>query len=297
MIKSLVTGGAGFIGSHVVDLLLLNGHEVIAIDDESSDAHDKFYWNDLSRNHVLDICNYDDIEPLFEGVDYVFHLAAESRIMNTIDNPSKAVKTNAFGTTNILQAARKHEVKKVIYSSTSSVYGLNKEVPQSENLPINCLNPYSVSKYAGEELCRMYSDLFNVDTVCLRYFNVYGERQPKKGPYAPVVGIFQRQISNGEIMTVVGDGLQRRDFVHVSDVARANLTAALSDKNIKVPINIGTGKNYSVLDIARMFDGPLRFIPDRPGEARETLADISNAEFYLNWHPTIDLETWIKENK
>lgn len=297
MPKSLVTGGAGFIGSHVVDLLILNGHEVIVIDNESSDAHDSFYWNDKSNNHILDICNYDDIEPLFEGVDYVFHLAAESRIMNTIDDPAKAVKTNVFGTTNILQASRKHKVKKLIYSSTSSVYGLNEEVPQKETLSIDCLNPYSVSKYAGEELCRMYSKLFDVNTVCLRYFNVYGERQPKKGPYSPVIGVFQRQLAAGDAMTVVGDGHQKRDFVHVSDVARANFLAATSRIPIYDPINIGTGKNYSVLDIAKMLDGPLIYIPNRPGEARETLADISVANTYLGWYPTVNLKEWIEKNK
>ncbi len=299
MTKSIVTGGAGFIGSHVVDLLLGDGHKVIVIDNESSDAHDNFYWNDKSENHILDICNYDAIEPLFEGVDFVFHLAAEARIMNTIENPRKAVEVNTLGTCNILQAAKIHGVKRVMYSSTSAAYGLINEPPHVETMPVDSLNPYTASKVAGEELCKMYSKLFGVETVIFRYFNVYGERCPKKGQYAPVIGVFQRQMAEGRDMTIVGDGLQSRDFVHVKDVANANIKAALCENKDVVGsiFNIGTGSKYSVLDIAKMLGGKYVHISARPGEAQVTLADITKARNMLQWDSTIKLEDWIEENK
>ena len=193
MQKVIVTGGAGFIGSHVVDRLLEQNFEVIVIDNESSDAHEQFYYNDKATYYNYDIRNYDIIEPLFKGVDYVFHLAAESRIQPPIENPIYAVEANVTGTCNILQASRVHKIKRVMYSSTSAAYGLINEPPLKEDMPKDCLNPYSVSKCAGEELCKMYYDLFGLETVSFRYFNIYGERQPTKGQYAPVIGLFVKQ--------------------------------------------------------------------------------------------------------
>lgn len=303
MAKSIVTGGCGFIGSNLVDKLIELGHDVLVIDDLSSDAHDQPYYNDKATYVEKSINNFDDIVDCFQGVKYVFHLAAESRIMNTIENPTKAVQTNSFGTCNVLEASRKHGVKRVIYSSTSSVYGAKNIVPSVEEMLPDCLNPYSVSKYAGEELCRMYRDLYGLETVCLRYFNVYGERQPNKGPYAPVIGIFQRQLNSGEKMTIVGDGLQERDFVHVSDVANANILAATQDFNVSehIAFNIGTGITYSVIDIAKMLSSnnisSFKFLEGRPGEMRRTKANISRAKYVLKWEPKIDLKDWIEDNK
>jgi len=297
--KVLVTGGAGFIGSNLVDRLLKDGHKVVVIDNESSDAHDKFYWNEKSENHKLDICDYESILPLFKGVDWVFHIAAEARIQPAILDPAKAVKTNVLGTCNVLQAAREHKVKRVIYSSTSSAYGLKNEPPLVETMPKDCLNPYSVSKTAGEELCSMYYKLFGVETVIFRYFNVYGERQPTKGQYAPVIGLFIKQKRDGKKMTVVGDGLQRRDFTHVSDVVEANVLAASSeDKNVLGEIfNIGTGTNHSVLDLVNIIGGDFEFIPPRLGEAKITLANNNKAKVMLKWNPKIKLEEWLNANK
>lgn len=299
MFKTIVTGGAGFIGSNLVDKLLNLKHKVIVIDNESSDAHEKFYWNDKCENHKLNICDYEKILPLFKDIDYVFHIAAEARIQPAILDPTKAVKTNVLGTCNILQAARENKVKRVIYSSTSSAYGLKNIPPLVETMPKDCLNPYSVSKTAGEELCSMYYKLFGLETVIFRYFNVYGERQPTKGQYAPVIGLFLKQKSNNKKMTVVGDGLQRRDFTHVNDVVEANILAALSDNNniLGEVFNIGTGTNHSVLQLVEMIGGEYEHIPPRIGESRITLASIKKAETMLNWKPTIKLEDWINDNK
>jgi len=296
--RAVVTGGCGFIGSHLVDRLIDRGHEVMVIDNESSDAHDEFYYNNEAEYIWYDIADYHLIEHLFEGIDYVFHLAAEARIQPAIENPTLAVRTNVAGTCNVLQASREHGVKRVMYSSTSSAYGLVNEPPLLETMPRDCLNPYSVSKCSGEDLCRMYWDLFGLETIIFRYFNVYGERQPTKGQYAPVIGIFQRQISEGRPMTVVGDGLQTRDYVHVSDVVNANILAsqANSPDAIGQVFNIGTGSSHSVIDLADMMGGAnaqVVHLEQRPGEARHTAANICKAQRILGWHPEIRLEDWL----
>ena len=294
--KCLVTGGAGFIGSNLVDRLVELGNEVVVVDNESSDAHDSFYWNPNCSNHKLDICSYEAIRGLFDGVDVVFHLAAEARIQPAILNPILASKTNVVGTCTVLQCAREAGVKKVVYSSTSSAYGLVNEPPLKEDMPNDCLNPYSVTKTSGEELCKMFTNLFGLETITLRYFNVYGERQPIRGQYAPVIGLFMRQKAEGKEMTVVGDGQQRRDFTHVSDVVEANILSATTDGFEGETFNVGTGTNYNILDIVKMISGPLTFIAPRPAEARVTLADNNKIKDCLKWEHKINLPDWIKEN-
>ena len=295
--RALVTGGAGFIGSNLVDELINQGHQVVVIDNESATENDRFYWNDKAENHKYDICNYKKIEPLFKGVDWVFHLAAQSRIQPAVKNPIRTVRVNCEGTTNILQASRVHNIKRVVYSSTSACYGLINEPPLYEEMTPDCLNPYSVTKVAAEDICNMYTRLFGLETVMFRYFNVYGERQPTKGQYAPVVGLFKKQRDGGEPMTVVGDGLQTRDYTHINDVVRANILAAKSeDVGSGEVMNIGTGKSYSVMDLVEMIGGEHIFIPPRVGESRHTLADIRRAKKLLDWEPEVSLEQWIKEN-
>lgn len=298
MTKYLVTGGAGFIGSNIVDRLIELGHEVVVIDNESSESHNSFYWNDAASNHKLDICDYEDIRPLFDGVDYVFHLAAEARIQPAIINPLKAVKTNALGTATVLQCSREAGVKRVVYSSTSSAYGKN-AVPNIETQPDDCLNPYSVSKVSGEKLCTMYYSLFGLETVVFRYFNVYGPREPMKGQYAPVVGIFKRQKDAGEPLTIVGDGNQRRDFTYVADVVEANILASTADipnDLIGTVFNIGTGTNYSVNEIASAYEHESINIPARPGEAKETLANNTKAKSILGWNPNSSVLQYIQDS-
>lgn len=292
--KSIVTGGAGFIGSHIVDRLVEFGHEVIVIDNESATVHDHFYYNNKATYYKIDVGDYTGIRPLFEGVDYVFHLAAESRIQPTIDNPLLCLLTNAYGTAAVLQSAREAGCKKVMYSSTSSVYGLKNKPPLKEDMPEDCLNPYSVTKHTGEKLCKIYTELFGLKTVTFRYFNVYGPREPLKGPYAPVVGLFLRQKRAGEPLTIVGDGFQRRDFTHVKDVVDANILAMSYEGN-GLLFNVGTGCNHSVLELAKMISDTIRFIPPRQGEARETLANIDNIKFAFDWHPSKKIEDYIQE--
>jgi UDP-glucose 4-epimerase len=298
MSKVLVTGGAGFIGSNLVDKLITLYDEVVVIDNESSDAHNSFYWNDKCSNHKYNICDYKNIRPLFDGVDIVYHIAAEARIQPTLKNPILAAKSNVVGTCTILQCAREAGVKRVIYSSTSSAYGLKNKIPLDETMPDDCLNPYSVTKTSGEKLCKIYTRLFDLETVVFRYFNVYGERQPLKGQYAPVIGIFIRQKNNNEKMTIVGDGKQRRDFTHVSDVVQANILA--SDPQNKEVVgetfNIGTGTNHSILEIANFIKGDYTFVTPRPAEARETKANNTKARNILGWKPTISVKDWIKNN-
>ena len=295
MTISLVTGGAGFIGSHIVEQLISLGHEVVVVDNEYSD-NENFYWRKDTYNIKIDITDK-ALKNAFTNVDYVFHLAAEARIGPSIENPVNAVNINTLGTCNVLQCAREAGVKKLIYSSTSSGYGLNTS-PNDETQPDDCLNPYSVSKVAGEKICKMYTDLFGLKTVIFRYFNVFGERAPKKGQYAPVIGIFLRQLAAGEKLTIVGDGEQRRDFVYVKDVANANIMAALSnadDEAYGQVYNVGSGKNYSVNDIASFISNDTINIPPRVGEARNSLANIDKIYKTFAWKPQTDVEVWIRE--
>jgi UDP-glucose 4-epimerase len=300
--KSLVTGGAGFIGSNLVDKLLDLGHEVVVIDNEYSDAHDKFYWNDKAQNYKYDIRDYEKTRPLYDGVDYVFHLAAEARIQPAILNPIEAVSINTLGTCVVLQCARESGVKRVVYSSTSSAYG---------NLPIrhypginghneeqgeDCLNPYSCSKVSGEKLCKMYTDIYGLQTIILRYFNVYGERQPLKGQYAPVIGLFLKQKSLGQPLTIVGDGTQKRDFTYVGDVVNANILAAtktVNDYSYGQVYNIGTCKNYSINFIADLISKDQINIPPRIGETQVSLSNSRKFLSIFNWNTNTSVSKWI----
>ena len=295
MTISIVTGGAGFIGSHIVEELKRLDHMVIVIDNEYSD-NDNFHWRKDTLNVNIDITDYKGLKNAFTGADYVFHLAAEARIGPAIENPVNALNINTIGTCNVLQCAREVGAKKVLYSSTSSGYGLN-EAPNIETQPDDCLNPYSVSKIAGEKLCKMYTDLYGLKTIVFRYFNVFGERAPRKGQYAPVTGIFLRQKAAGEPLTIVGDGEQRRDYIYVKDVANANVMAAISnpdDDAYGEVYNVGSGKNYSVNEIASFISDDTINIPPRVGEARNSLANIDKIRKTFAWKPEMNVEEWIK---
>ena len=295
MTISIVTGGAGFIGSHIVEELKKLDHMVVVIDNEYSD-NDNFHWRKDTLNVDIDITDYKGLKNAFTGADYVFHLAAEARIGPAIENPVNALNINTIGTCNVLQCAREVGAKKVLYSSTSSGYGLN-EAPNVETQPDDCLNPYSVSKIAGEKLCKMYTDLYGLKTIVFRYFNVFGERAPRKGQYAPVTGIFLRQKAAGEPLTIVGDGEQRRDYIYVKDVANANVMAAISnpdDEAYGEVYNVGSGKNYSVNEIASFISDDTINIPPRVGEARNSLANIDKIRKTFAWKPEMNVEEWIK---
>ena len=297
MLKVLVTGGAGFIGSNLVDKLISMGHSVTVIDNESAECNEQFYWNEEAKNYKYDISDYLKIKPLFENIDCVFHLAAESRMQPSILNPLQCIKTNVLGTATVLQCAREAGVDRFIYSTTSSYYGKNNTLPNVETQPEDCLNAYSVSKVAGEKLCKMYNDLHGLKTISLRYFNVYGDREPTKGQYAPVIGLFLKQNREGQPMTIVGDGLQKRDFTNIKDVVRANIIAAtkqLPKEAFGQAYNIGSGVSHKIYDIALMINkSNIIFIPPRIGEAQETLADIQKAKVVLEWEPKVSLVEYL----
>ena len=290
--KCLVTGCKGFIGSHVVELLVEQGHDVTVIDNETSVSNEIFYEVPGVTYHKEDICDK-STHRYYDGVDWVFHLAARARIQASLANPTDTFMNNVMGTQSVLEACRHANVKQVVYSGSSSYYGLN-DVPNHEEQSSDCLNPYSLSKYQGEELCKLYAELWGINAVVLRYFNVYGPREPLAGQYAPVVGIFKRQRAAGELLTIVGDGDQRRDFTYVKDVAWANLKAAQSDINFDV-FNIGSGTNYSVNEVAEFIGGDSINIPPRPAEARVTLANNDKARSLLGWEPSVSLENIINE--
>lgn len=300
--KYLVTGGAGFIGSNIVNKLIEDKHEVVVIDNLSSDAHDAFYFNPSATYYNYDVNDYVMCSEVFNKhtPDYVLHLAAEARIQNCVEDPTKAYETNLIGTLNMLSLSKKYGIKRLVLSSTSAIYGLKNTGILNESMPADCLNAYSLSKWNAEYACKLYSTMYGLDTACLRYFNVYGPNQPKKGPYAPVIGVFTRQKANNQKLTVVGDGEQTRDYVHVFDVVSANILAATFSGKLNGDVfNVGTGKNYSVNWIAnRIEKNPenITHIPPRQGEARDTIADNQKISSILNWKPTIDLENWLVSN-
>jgi nucleoside-diphosphate-sugar epimerase len=296
--KYLVTGGCGFIGSNAVDYLVAEGHEVSVIDDLSSDVHDSFYYNEKAEYHKHSVTDYVICSDIFRRFkpDYVLHFAAEARIQNCIADPLKAFEVNSSGTLTMLELCKKYSVKKLVLSSTSAIYG-NAEGRQEEQMKPDCLNPYSLSKLQGEEYCKMYGKLYGQDTVCLRYFNVYGPRNPSKGQYAPVIGIFKRQKAKGESLTIVGDGNQTRDFVHVNDVVKANYLATKADKQFFGEVfNVGSGKSFSVNEIASKIEKNKEkhsYLPARVGECRHTQAVTSKIEKELHWKCNVDLMSYL----
>jgi len=286
--KSLVTGGAGFIGSNLVEKLLEQGDMVVVVDNESANTHKETYWNDDAINITMDV-NDPAMKNAVTGIDRIFHLAADISIPYSIENPVGTYANNVHGLLNVLEIARTQDIRKVIFSSTAAIYGLTDKVCVETDTP-DPLNPYSVSKLAGEHLMKMYNDLYGIQTASLRYFNVYGPRQSNTGQYAPVVGIFQKQKAQNSALTIVGDGKQTRDFVHVSDVAAANILVSESDAT--GVYNVGTGVEYSVNQIANMISDVQRNIPPRVGEAKRSLADSSKIRS-LGWEPKVKLEDWV----
>jgi UDP-glucose 4-epimerase len=290
---SLVTGGAGFIGSHLVDALIEKGHQVLVIDNLSTGKKENL--NPKAIFYQLDLKDLEKIKPIFKGVDFVFHLAAVPRLMPSIENPISAHHNNLTATINVLMAAKEAKVKKLIYSSSASVYGNQERLPLREEMKPNPLSPYAVQKYTGELYCKIFSQIFNLPTVCLRYFNVFGPRMPSEGNYAAVIGIFLRQRKEGKPLTIVGDGEQKRDFTYVKDVVRATILAAEKDVGGGEVINICAGKSYSIDRLAEFIGGPRVNIPSRPGEIRESWGDNSKAKKLLGWEPKYNLETGLKE--
>lgn len=293
--KLLVTGGAGFIGSNLVDELMVQGHQVLVIDNLSGGKKENL--NPKCRFFKRDVCNYKSIKLLFKGVDHVFHLAALPRVQYSIEHPLETNETNVVGTLNVLKASFEAGIKKVIYSASSSAYGDQKKLPLKENFAACPKSPYGLQKHIGELYCRVWSQVYSLPTVSLRYFNVYGPRNNPDGAYALVIAKFLRQRKMGEPLTLTGDGSQTRDFTNVKDVVRANILAMKSSRVGKGEvINIGTGKNQSINKIAELIGGPVKYIPAR-FEPQDTLADNSLAKKLLGWKPEVSIEKGIAELK
>jgi UDP-glucose 4-epimerase len=286
-----VIGGAGFIGSNLVDELLMQGFEVTVLDNFSEGKMENLErWRGHPKLEVIrgDVREYSMVRRIVDGKSWVFHLAAMSRIQPSITDPLLAFHQNCIGTANVLQASKEAGVKRVIYSASSSAYGRINEPPHSEEMPTDCLNPYSLSKKFGEEACALYKNLYGLSTTCLRYFNVYGPRHQEEGSYATVIAIFRKQKRLRQPLTIVGNGEQLRDFTFVGDVVRANLFAAMNPTATGI-FNIGTGTNYSINEVAALVGGPTVNIPPRLGEAQVTKANIKKAQEILGWFPKISL--------
>jgi len=295
MSKCLVVGGAGFIGSNLGDALIERGHEVTVIDNLLTGKKENI--NAKAKFIEADIRNLESVKPIFVGMDYVFHLAALSRIQISIDDPIKTNDINLNGTLNVLVAARDAKVKKFVYSASSSAYGRQLVLPWVETMSPNPISPYGLQKYVGEVYAKIFYEIYGLPTVCLRYFNIYGKRQPNEGAYCSVISTFLKQKQDGKTLTIVGDGKQTRDFTSVIDAVRANIMAAESETvGHGELINIGRGQPYSVNEVADMIGGPRTNIAPR-FEVSGSYADNNLAKKLLGWEPTVDLAEWIAEYK
>ena len=294
--KYVITGGAGFIGSNLVERLVKEGSKVHVIDNFSFGKQENcnkkaHYCNiDLSQKS-----NFNQVKEVCKNADSVFHLACIARVQPSIKNPVEYEMNNTISTVNILKASVESNVRRFIYSSSSSVYGNQTNLPLKEDFKTNPLSPYGAQKLYGEILCKTFSKVYGLETVSLRYFNVYGEKQNIDGAYALVIGIFLNQRFNEKSLTVRGDGSQRRDFTYVGDVVRANILASNSEHvGSGEIINIGNGKNKSINEIASYVGGKIKYI-EPVLEPFETLADNLKAKKLLNWEPKQDVKSWIKD--
>lgn len=295
MSRCLVTGGAGFIGSHLVDALVDQGHEVIILD--SLSLGKKEFIHEQAEFHQEDIRNLAAIAPYFSDVDVVFHLAAEPRLPLSIEQPIETHEVNVTGTLNVLEAAKRADVKKFVFTSTCALYAESASLPVGEKAETNPKSPYGLHKLMGEQYTRLYSDLYELPTVSLRYFNVYGPRKLADGGYPMVIPIFLQQRLDGKPMSVVGDGEATRDYVHVSDVVRANILAWQSEVTNGDVINIGVGRQTSVNEIAALIGGETITLPPRKGELRFLEANNTKAKEVLGWEPTVTLEEGLEALK
>ena len=296
--KCVVTGGAGFIGSNLVDRLLADGNEVSVIDNYSSGKKEN--CNKNAAYYDIDLSDTEKkstITDILQSTEVVFHCAALARVQPSIIDPIKYEVNNTLGTINLLKSAIDAGVRRIVYSASSSVYGPTDKLPNKESDFPNPISPYANQKYYGELCCKMFSNIYSIETVCLRYFNVFGERQNLRGAYANVVGIFIDQLLNNQKLTINGDGEQRRDFTYVKDVVIANILASNSKQVGKGEvINIGSGANISINTLAESLGGSKKYL-NAVNEPFANLADIKKAKKLLDWEPTIGVLNWIKDYK
>ncbi|MDP2921163.1 MAG: SDR family oxidoreductase [Candidatus Omnitrophota bacterium] len=295
-LNTLVTGGAGFIGSHIVDKLLEAGHKVIVLDNFSTGRPQNLGHLKGNKNLSVkeaDVSDFNAIKEYFKGIDWVFHLAALADIVPSITNPAEYHRSNVDGTFSALEAAKLAGVKRFIYTASSSCYGLPDTVPTPESADIKPEYPYALTKYLGECYAMNWAKIYKLPVVSLRLFNVYGPRSRTSGTYGAVFGVFLAQKLAGKPFTVVGDGNQTRDFTFVTDVASAFLAAAESDLTGEI-FNVGSGNTYSVNKLVELLGGEKVYIPKRPGEPDSTFADISKIKRLLGWKPEVGLEKGVK---
>lgn len=293
---AVVTGGAGFIGSHMVDLLLDNEFEVRVIDNLCG-GHERNIAHRANDPKLIfensDICNLEPEDSIFKGAKYVFHFAGIGDIVPSIEHPINYMLTNVQGTVRILEACRSSGVKKLIYAASSSCYGLAK-TPTKEDHKISPQYPYALSKYMGEQTVFHWGNVYSLKVNSIRIFNAYGTRVRTQGAYGAVFGVFFKQKLSGKPFTVVGDGNQTRDFIYVTDITKAFLAAANSDRTGQV-YNLGTGEPQSINRLVELLGGEIVYIPDRPGEPKCTWADISKIKNELDWNPKISFEEGVKK--
>ncbi len=294
--KSVITGGAGFIGSNLTNRLLDMGHKVIVLDNFVSGKRSNLsHHNNKNLKIVnIDISKSENLDKYFKKVDYIFHLAALAEIIPSFKNPKKYFVNNVIGTLNVLNAAKKTKIKKMIYAASSSCYGAPKKFPTSERDKIDLKNPYAVTKFIGEELVMRYASMFNMPNISFRFFNVYGPRSNISDQYSAVIGNFLSQTKSKKALTVVGDGKQTRDFIHVDDLVNAFIKI-IKSKFVNKIYNLGSGKRTSINTIAKIFGGKKKFIPIRPGEPKNSVADIKKIKKDINWKPKISIEQGIKK--
>jgi len=289
----LVTGGAGFIGSNLVNALIDRGLRVRIVDNLTTGKRSQL--DPRAQLFEADIRDIDAIRPAFAGVDCVFHVAALPRVPLSIEKPVETHMVHVVGTLNVLIAARDAGVRRVVYSGSSSAYGDQPRLPLREDMTPNPLNPYALQKLTGEYYVRLFHRLFSMQTLTLRYFNVFGPRMTDEGAYVTVISVFLRARREGRPLTIHGDGEQTRDFTHVYDVVRANLLAMDCPVADGRTINVGAGRNISVNRVAELIGGPKVNLPPRPGDARHTLADNSEAQRTLGWRPEVRFEDGLAE--
>jgi len=294
--KSLVTGGYGFIGSHLSEQLLKLGHEVVILDNLSCGRIENIAsFVDHESLTVIhqDIADRSSIASSFEGVDWVFHMAGIADIVPSIEQPDAYFQNNVLGTLNVLQCARDAGVSRFVYAASSSSYGIPDQYPTPESSPIKPQYPYALTKYMGEELVLHWSQVYDLPAVSLRLFNVYGPRSRTTGAYGAVFGVFLAQKLNNKPFTVVGDGEQTRDFTYVTDVADAFIAAAKSDVKGEA-MNVGSGHHYSINLLVKLLGGESVNIPKRPGEPDCTFADVKKITSLLNWKPSVSFEQGVQ---
>jgi UDP-glucose 4-epimerase len=295
MKKAIVTGGAGFIGSHMVELLLNKGFQVIAVDNMSNGQLDNVEIFKDNPNYIfkrIDISKEFD-DSFFKNVNYVFHMAALADIVPSIEEPIKYHESNVTGTIRVLEASRKYNINKFVYSASSSCYGIPDRYPTKEDADIRPMYPYALTKYLGESYCLFWNKLYKLPVISLRYFNVYGTRARTNGTYGAVFKVFLKQKLEKKPLTIVGNGKQTRDFIYVSDIVTANLMAAKSDIEGEI-FNVGTGNPQSINYLAKLIGGKIIHIPKRPGEPDSTHADITKIKKILKWKPKISFEEGVR---